>query len=271
MSGFLRSFHAEGFEMQPPFDVAVVIPSILRPTLGAALRSIFGQAVQGRIHVLIGIDGPGGRAEPDLAVVEAACREIPPHILVQVLWPGFSTSVRHGGLWAPRDGGALRALLTLLANADHVAYLDDDNILLPDHLRTLRATLAGHDYAFSLRWFAHHETMRPIAVDVWESVGPGEGVFKDRFGGFVDPNTLMIDRQRCREVIMAWTTPLPGDVKAMSADRMVFDRLRRMQGACTRDVTVLYKVDPTDEIHPLRLRLMNGAYEAETRNTATGP
>ena len=45
------------------FDVAVVIPSLLRPTLPRALRSVFAQDFQGSVQILIGIDAP---ATPDI-------------------------------------------------------------------------------------------------------------------------------------------------------------------------------------------------------------
>ena len=228
----LRSFHAPALALQTPFDVAVVMPSVLRPSIAAALDSIFAQRFPGRIQVLIGLDRDGAAPPPDLSAVEAACADIPDHCAVQLLYPGYSTSVRHGGLSAARDGGTLRTVLTHLANAPCVAYLDDDNSWTPDHLVLLRRTIAetGADYAFSRRWFVHHATGQKVAIDAWESVGPDAGVFAGRFGGFVDPNTLMIDRERCREAIVAWTTPLPGDPKAMSADRMVFQRLRTLLG-----------------------------------------
>jgi hypothetical protein len=38
---------------QTPFDVAVVIPTVLRPTLLRAVRSIFRQDLKGRIQILI--------------------------------------------------------------------------------------------------------------------------------------------------------------------------------------------------------------------------
>ena len=250
--------------LQTPFDTAVVMPSVLRPSIADALRSVFVQAFPGRIQVLVGIDRSGDAAPPDLGVVEAAAREMPGHCALLVFYPGYSTSVRHGGLSPARDGGALRAIMTHLANARCVAYLDDDNAWTPDHLFRLRRALdeADADYAFSLRWFVHHQSGRAVAIDAWESVGPERGIFAERMGGFVDPNTLMIDRDRCREAIVAWTTPLPGDPKAMSADRMVFARLRSMRGIGTGQATALYRLDPEDDMHPVRLRLMGGAYEA---------
>jgi hypothetical protein len=37
-------------------DVAVVIPTVLRPSLVAAARSVFMQELDGRIHLLIAVD-----------------------------------------------------------------------------------------------------------------------------------------------------------------------------------------------------------------------
>ena len=262
MSGFLRSFHSPSQSLQVPFDTAVVIPSVLRPSLADSLRSVFNQNFPGRIQVLVGLDRSGSASAPDLALIEQTCSDIPAHCAVQVLYPGYSTSVRHGGLSPARDGGTMRTVLTHLANACCVAYLDDDNTWAPDHLFRLRRALADNDadYAFSRRWFVHHETGRPVAIDEWESVGPDRGLFAQRMGGFIDPNTLMIDRERCRDAIVAWTTPLPGDPKAMSADRMVFARLRSLRGVATNEATALYRLDPNDEMHPIRLRLMGSAY-----------
>ena len=91
--GFLTTKAA--FQMQDTMDAAVVIPTTCRPTLRRALESVYAQNFQGRIHVLVGIDVPRG---------ELSMPEAPSHIAVQVLYPGYSTSTRHGGLAAPGDG-----------------------------------------------------------------------------------------------------------------------------------------------------------------------
>ncbi len=253
MQGFLRTY-ADG-DLQQPMDAAVVIPTILRPYLRQALESIFAQRFAGRIHVLVGIDVPRG----DLAVIDAACAQRPSHCAVQVFWPGYSTSVRNGGLMAPGDGGALRAMLTYLANSPYVAYLDDDNWWDPNHLTQLRGAIDAADWAFSLRWFVHPETRRPVCVDVWESVGPGQGLFKERFGGFVDPSCLMINKVACPLAPHHWNFPLPVD--PMSADRSVFAFLagsHTVRG--TGRPTVFYTLQPKDGMHPIRLKLMGPAY-----------
>lgn len=254
----LRTWGAAYADPQVPAAVAVVIPTILRPSLARALTSVFAQQFGGRIQVLIGIDQPQGSID----LLEATCALAPSNCLVQALYPGYSTSVRHGGLWAARDGGALRTILSYLANAPLIAYLDDDNWWGPNHLATLARAIEPVDWAFSLRWFVHPDSARPVCVDQWESVGPEAGIFRDRFGGFVDPNCLMIKRPNCDPVLPVWTMPLAGDPKGMSADRNVFAFLSKHRShASTGEASVFYLLDPTDGLHPLRMQLMGEHYQ----------
>ncbi len=255
--GFLRTFARPGMELQHTFDAAVVMPTLLRPEIATALRSIFAQDLRGRIHVVIGVDQPG-----DLGPVEAACAEMPAHCAVQVFWPGYSTSSRHGGVSPARDGGALRSILTYLANALYVAYLDDDNTWRPDHLSSLYRLMPRADWAYSLRWFCHPVTARPICVDQWESVGPDQGIFKGPFGGFVDPNCLMLNKVVCETAIGQWNQPLPGDPTGMTADRSVFNTLRtEYRGMGSGEPTSFYRMNASDGLHPHRVRTLGPAYE----------
>ena len=254
MQGFLRTY-ADG-DLQQPMDAAVVIPTVLRPFLRDALESVFAQQFGGRIHVLVGIDLPRG----DLALIDAVCAQRPSHCTVQVFWPGYSTSTRHGGLMPPGDGGALRAVLTYLANSPYVAYLDDDNWWDPAHLAQMRAAIDAAEWSFSLRWYVHPETRRAACIDIWELVGPGQGLFNQRFGGFVDPSCLMINKVACPLAAHHWNFPLPVD--PMSADRSVFaflSKTHRPRG--TGRASVFYTMQPTDGLHPMRIKLMGDAYD----------
>ena len=257
--GFLETFgdFAGPGGLAGPMDVAVVIPTLLRPTLRQALHSIFAQRAGGRVHVLVGIDMPAG----DLAVIAEACTERPSHCVVQVYWPGYSTAVAHGGLTPAGDGGALRAVLTYLAHAPFVAYLDDDNWWGPDHLHLMRAAMDHADWAFALRWFVHPASRRPICIDTWESVGPGKGIFNENYGGFADPNTLMINKLACNLAPHLWNTPMPGRDKG--ADRYVFDYLARNHRCCgTNRPSVFYAMNLADGLHAMRLRFMGQSYDA---------
>nr|WP_294560190.1 glycosyltransferase family 2 protein [uncultured Rhodopila sp.] len=258
MQAFLRTY--SDTSLQSPMDAAVVIPTVLRPVLREALDSVFAQRFHGRIHVLIGIDNIAG----DLAMLDAACAARPSHIAVQAYWPGYSTSARHGGLTPPGDGGALRCVLTHLANSPFVAYLDDDNWWGPDHLFQMRQAIDLAEWSFALRWFVHPVRRRPVCVDVWESVGPGQGMFQANFGGFVDPSCLMLNKVACPTAALRWNFPLRND--PMSADRSVFDLLsrhHRVRG--TGQASVYYTLNPRDGLHPLRLQRMGAAYDQVER------
>ncbi|HTI80003.1 MAG TPA: glycosyltransferase family A protein [Acetobacteraceae bacterium] len=258
MKSFIRTYADAGTRMQDTFDVAVVMPSLLRPQLRDALRSIFAQDIIGRIQVLIGID----TLESDDSLVESVCRERPSKCAVQILYPGYSTSRRHGGLGLAYDGGVLRCILSYIANSQFVAYLDDDNYWRPDHLRLLRGAISQADWAFSLRWFLHPVSRRPICVDEWESVGPGHGLFKEAFGGFVDPSCLMLNKITCEGVLPWWNRPMRGDQDGMSADRSVFAALyRSFKGAGTNVPTTFYQMNPADPVHAARVQLMGNAYD----------
>jgi hypothetical protein len=234
-----------------PFDAAVVIPTVLRPTLRRAVASVFRQRFPGRIQILVGID----RAIGNRSVLDDLRRECPAHCALTVLDLGYSTSSRHGGLYPGASGGALRTILSYAAHSRAVAYLDDDNWFGEDHLRTLRDAMDGNDWAFSLRWFVDRDTGEPLCVDRWESVGPGAGAFRESLGGFVDTNCLMIDKVACEPTLRWWCFPLPGDPRAMSEDRMVFDDLARYHpfGATNR-ATSYYVIHPEDGMHPFRLQ-----------------
>jgi hypothetical protein len=255
---FFRTYADAGADLQTPFDVTVVMPTILRPSIVDALISIFAQDLRGRIQILIGVDQPAN----DIGVIDRAVARRASHCCVNVFYPGYSTSVRHGGVHPGRDCGALRCLLSYLANSRYIAYLDDDNWWAPDHLSSLRAAIEAAQWAYSLRWFVHHETRRPVCIDSWESVGPDRGVYQKSFDGWVDPNCLMIDKLACEPVLRWWTIPLQGDARAMTADHHVFHYLKRgYRVAATDRATVYYLLTPTDSMYAARLSWMGAAYD----------
>lgn len=207
------------------FDVAVVMPTLLRPTIAQALRSVFAQEFAGTVQVLVGVDVPEG----DAAAVEDACRDRPDRCTVLLLDPGYSTSVRHGGLHASWDGGVLRVVLSYLAASRRVAYLDDDNWWAPGHLAAMCAALAGHDFAWSGR----------IAVDRHTRT-PGETM---PFEGFIDPNCLIVDKLACETVLRWWGLPKRDSRTGADADRHVSRFLfEAFSGRATGAATVFYAV-----------------------------
>lgn len=255
--------YGDASALQHTFDVAVVMPTVGRPSLRKAVQSVYDQEFDGRIQLLVGVDAPLGPFDEHEALFTAA----PSNVTVCFYHPGYSTSIRHGGLHPARDGGVLRTVLTYMANARRVAYLDDDNWWGPVHLQSLLRAVDGKNWAFADRWFVHQDTGEVIGADDWESVGPGRGLFADKFGGWVDPNCLMFDKLACEPAIRWWSIPLPGDQKAMSADRHVYAYLQSNGSPGTTGLmTTYYALQPDDGLHPFRMQLM----EARDNDAAAG-
>lgn len=259
----LANYHDPGMSLQEPFDVAVVMTTLLRPTLKDALLSVFRQNFPGRVQTVLGVDvAKGGRAGLDEALAHR-----PPNHAVTFMDLGYSTSTRHGGLHLDDCGGALRTMLSYMANSRYLAYLDDDNWMHERHLSSLRAVVGGHHWAFSLRWYVDEATRRPLCIDQWESIGPGRGVQAEPFGGWVDPNCMMIDKVLCEPVLRHWSLPLMMPTGGVPSDRSVFDQLRRRPWICTGMATSFYTMQRTDPNYNSRMELVR----LHWRDTKTGP
>ena len=257
------NFCEPGFDLQTPFDAAVVIGTIVRPTLKDALMSVFRQTHPGRLQIMLGID----KAMGDRGVIEEALKHRPPNQAVTLLDLGYSTSMRHGGVHADLWGGALHTVLSYLANSRYITYLADDNWMHEEHVSTLLATIGEHDWAFSLRWYVDDATRKPLCVDLWESVGPRAGVYADTFGGFVDPNCMFIDKVRCEAVLRHRSIPFMSAVGPAPSDRGLFDQLRHRPWVCTGQPTSYYTIQPSDTNYESRMDLIR-RFLAEHGNQA---
>jgi hypothetical protein len=235
---------------QPPVDIAIILPTLLRPSLTRAIRSVFAQDFPGRIQILIGID----KAEGDRGQLAQLGRECPGNIALDLFDPGYSTSIQHGGIYPNRCTGSLRTILSYAANSRYLAYLDDDNWWAPDHLRSLLAAIDGHDWAWSLRWFVEQGGDEAICVDQWESVGPGAGLYAERYGGFVDPSSLIIDKLACHHVLPYWSLTPYADGRG--SDRLVFEQLKGLSQRGTGQPSSFYTISTGDPQHLVRLQLM---------------
>lgn len=265
-TGLHTGWHVFGdtSRLQQPFDAAVVMPSVARASVLKAVESVFTQKDVERIQLLIGIDKLLG----DINSLISLLRNSPDHVTTCLFHPGYSTSVRHGGLHDARDGGVLRSTLTHLANASKIAYLDDDNWWADHHVSDLLAAIKNHLWAFSLRWFVEPDQLEPVCIDRWESVGPDLGIFREKFGGFVDPNCLMIDKLACWRCVSLWNHPVKGDPVGMSADRNVFNYLRNLSApGQTGKASAYYVMNPNDEIHASRIKIIRDLYARQNAST----
>ncbi len=133
--------------------VSVIIPTFNRPQqLQRAVESVLSQTYA-NVEIIVVND-----AGEDVAGVLAAV----PH-------PEKIVSVRHG---VNRDRAAARNSGLKLARGKYIAYLDDDDRFLPEHLQTLVEFLETHDYrvAYSDAWRVHEERRGDVYVETTRDV-----------------------------------------------------------------------------------------------------
>lgn len=227
-----------------PFDVAVVIQTVMRDTLTQAVRSVFRQTFPGSIQILIGVDR--GMSHP--AIIERLIAECPERMAITVVDLGYSTSEKYGGIYSCHYGGALRTILSYAANSRRVAYLDDDDWFAPEHIETLLKALGDQAWAWSGRWFVDRSTGDVLCRDTWESVGPGAGVYAQTYGGFVCPSSLIIDKIACHNALPEWSIGQPPHGNAEDR-RFLLTLLRIAKGVASGQFTTYYRVE-LNGMHP---------------------
>lgn len=244
MKAGLYPYSAAPVAHQGLYDVAVILPTIGRWTTLQAIESVYAQVNTGPIQLLVGIDVQVS----DFLRIEQLLQSPPPHVDVLVFYPGYSTSVRHGGVHSSGSGGALRTILSYLAHSKYLSYLDDDNWWAPTHLSGLLKAVRGKSWAYTGRCFVHPEQDDLQCPDDWESVGLGAGVFAAEFGGWVDPNCLILDKTLCGEALGLWSDAmtLRSQGWGLASDRRVFAWLRDKPVGETGAYTVYYRVRPDD-------------------------
>lgn len=236
-------------------QLAFVLITIGRDSLLRAVRSIFRQKFNGRIQVLIGVDIDIDNRIAELQ--QTLKQECPANVSLLWLNLGYSTSKRHGGVHDCFYGGSLRSALTLLADAEIVSYLDDDDWLLENHSNAMFNAFAQHpeiSWAHSLCYYADGNTGQLYCLDELESVGVGAGLYKNSFGGFVRPSGLTINKLKT----LPYIHTLSGSLNANGdgEDRLLFNHLRTLKHARLEFGTVCCALDPKDAVHSLRVQFI---------------
>lgn len=232
-------------------DCAAIITTALRPTLEHAVHSAWAQDLSGSLQVVVAVDGPVTPAGH--ALLERLRAQCPPRRSLTVIAPGYSTAAVHGGLYTNSFGGILPAVGSFAADSRYIAYLDDDDWWGPEHMSGLLNALQGRPWGHSLSWYVNPVNDEPICIDQLESTGPGRGVYRARFGGFVRPSCLMVDKLQCAEMLHLWANgTLPNGA---GSDRGVFGALlqHRPSWAESRLASSYYRINPADVNHGHRL------------------
>lgn len=169
---------------RPP-DVSVIVPTYNRPKmLAEALRSILSQTYQ-EFEIVVVNDG-GLDVKSVLTPLSSRNRII------------YLTHSANKGLAAARNTGLKSA------RGKYIAYLDDDDIFLPDHLETLVSFLQASEYkaAYSDAYRAHQRKVNGIYRVVRRDVPFSYDFDQDRIfiGNFV-PILCLMHEKSCVDAI----------------------------------------------------------------------
>ncbi|WP_150539285.1 glycosyltransferase family A protein [Actinobacillus vicugnae] len=233
------------------YQLAVVIITVGRSSLLRAVRSIFAQQFSGNIQILIGIDIDLSGQLPSYRQI--LMQECPSNINIVWLDLGYSTSKRHGGVHDCYYGGSLRSALTLLADSELVTYLDDDDWFLPQHIEKMHSVFCQHPNVYwghTLCYYADGNSSEILCLDELESVGVGKGIFKEKFGGFVRPSGLTLNKLKTLAYLHCWSESF---VQGDGEDRILFDKLKDLYHFSLAEGTVCCALDPKDAGHAMRL------------------
>ena len=207
MTTLSGTYPARTHDMQDQFSVSVVTPTVLRPTLKKAVQSIYAQKNVDSIQLVLGVDK---NLYDNADMLHQLIEERPDHVAITVVDPGYSTFSRNGGLYQAIGGGAMRPVLTLLANSRYVAYLDDDNWMHATHLSGLLQAIEGKEWAYCFRWFCGPDG-EILGYDVNDSTGVAFKAGDVDIAPFADPNTMIIDKIACEEFLLSWLNPFLDD------------------------------------------------------------
>jgi hypothetical protein len=91
------------------------------------------------------------------------------------------------------------------------------------------------------------ETDTDLAVDIWDNTGPDRGRLA-QWGGFADPNCLIVDKRRAAHHFAAWAQT--GDLQpGFLADRRFYAAIAPLPHAHVETVTMRYRIRRTNVLH----------------------
>jgi tetratricopeptide (TPR) repeat protein len=111
------------------------------------------------------------------------------------------------------------------------------------------SAINGKDWAFSLRWLVDRETGWPICRDEWDSLGPGKGINLARFGGFISPSNLMLNKDTNHFLFPLWSLSAFPD--GTGEDRLIFSEMQKKPNyKATNQYTCYYEIPADVQRHP---------------------
>ena len=220
--------------------VSVITPTTGNPFLKECIESVRNQTYKNIEHIVV-VDGKSRWEQAEKVLFEAAFPR------------GESSSDRLLILPYPTgtdryNGHRVYGGTTYFADGDYHLWLDDDNMLEPNHIESLVKLVQEKnlDWAYSLRKIIDKDG-NVLCLDDCESLGMWASILHPE-DYFVDVNCYFVKKQVAVGITPVWYRKFrePGQ---MEIDRAIASVLmhqnNKLKFDCTRDYTVRYRVGNT--------------------------
>ena len=219
--------------------ITIITPTIGRPVFRETLESINQQTVlrKTQIHHYIVVDN----APDNLAKTEQVINLVEPHVNLKrfiIPLPFQSGADKY-------NGHKIYASIPQLVETTYTAFLDDDNILQPNHFEVCRTMLKKKDldWCFTLRTCFDDAPDHPEIPDYSESLGHISHHLSNPDYYLIDTNLYFMKTEVVKQTCHVWNRRLNYDLN--DSDK-VFARVLMANFPkydCTRQYTVRYRLN----------------------------
>jgi hypothetical protein len=218
--------------------VSVITPTTGNPYLAECIESVRAQTYKNIEHIVV-VDG---RERWNKAEEILLAAEFPNGVNEHVCVLPYPTGTNR------YNGHRVYGAATYFADGDYHLWLDDDNILEPNHIESLVKLVQEKnlDWAYSLRKIIDKDG-NVLCLDDCESLGMWASILHPQ-DFFVDVNCYFVKKEHAVSITPVWYRKFrePGQ---MEIDRAIAAVLmhpnNKLKFDCTRDYTVKYRVGNT--------------------------
>ena len=218
--------------------VSIITPTTGNPYLAECIASVRAQTYSNIEHIVV-VDGKQRWENTDEILLAA---EFPNGVNEHVCVLPYPTGTNR------YNGHRVYGAATYFADGDYHLWLDDDNILEPNHIESLVKLVQEKnlDWAYSLRKIIDKDG-NVVCLDDCESLGMWASILHPQ-DFFVDVNCYFVKKEHAVSITPVWYRKFrePGQ---MEIDRAIAAVLmhpnNKLKFDCTRDYTVKYRVGNT--------------------------
>lgn len=218
--------------------VSIITPTTGNPFLKECIASVRAQTYKNIEHIVV-VDGKSRWEQADPILYDAAFPRGGSSSDQIIVLPYPTGTDRY-------NGHRVYGGVTYFADGDYHIWLDDDNILEPDHIEKLVKLVQEKnlDWAYSFRKIIDKDG-KVLCLDDCESLGKWASILNPQ-DFFVDVNCYFVKKDVAVQLSPVWYRKFrePGQ---MEIDRAIANVLmnNNLKFDCTRDYTVKYRVGNT--------------------------